>query len=245
MTPHLLIDADLLLYKAAIGAEYSCDWGGGNWVLSANLQQAKDAITARINGMLAHFDTDMYTLVRSDRENFRKQLFPEYKGNREDTRKPIIFNQLVEWLDDTQPCIHYSKLEADDTLGILQTQDLTAETIIISEDKDMLTIPGKLYRGGELLDTSPEDARRHHMFQTLTGDATDGYPGCPGVGPKTADKLLQGTPETWWGVVLQAYEKAGLTEQDAMLNARMAYILQSHNYKNGEVILWDPTTDLT
>ncbi len=114
------------------------------------------------------------------------------------------------------------------------------DSIIISEDKDMLTVPGKLYRGGELLTVTPEMARYQHMYQTLTGDATDGYPGCPGVGPKTAEKLLQGAPEGFWGVVVQAYEKAGLTEDDALLNARMAYILQAENWKDGEVKLWQP-----
>jgi DNA polymerase-1 len=240
MTPTLLIDADLLLYKAAIGSEFACDWGGDNWVLSANLQQAKDAITARIHGMQDHFTTNHYEVVLSDRENFRKQLFPEYKGNREDTRKPIIFNPLREWIEETFDATVYPGLEADDTLGIMHTSGHYKDSIIISEDKDMLTVPGKLYRGGELLTVTPEMARYQHMYQTLTGDATDGYPGCPGVGPKTAEKLLQGAAEGFWGVVVQAYEKAGLTEDDALLNARMAYILQAENWKDGEVKLWQP-----
>lgn len=236
---HLLIDADLLLYKAAIGSEFSCDWGGNNWVLSANLDQAKDTILARLNGMKEHFNPAGYTLVRSDRENFRKQLFPEYKGDRSDTRKPIIFNQLLEWLDEEHGCLHYPKLEADDTLGILHTSSLySCDTIIISEDKDMLTIPGKLYRGGELITVTPEQAKYHHMYQTLTGDSTDGYSGCPGIGPKTAEKLLN---RPWsWSTIVETYEKAGLTEADALLNARMAYILQAHNWKDNEVILWSP-----
>jgi DNA polymerase-1 len=104
----------------------------------------------------------------------------------------------------------------------------------------MQTIPGKLYRQGELLDISLEDANRYHMMQTLTGDATDGYPGCPGVGPKTAEKLLAGPEDTWWGSVLQAYQKAGCTDDDALMNARMAYILRDENWQNGEVKLWNP-----
>jgi DNA polymerase-1 len=118
--------------------------------------------------------------------------------------------------------------------------NVPSDKIIISEDKDMLTIPGKLYRGGELLTIAPDQAQYYHMFQTLTGDPTDGYAGCPGIGPKTAEKILQGAPEAYWGVVLQAYEKAGLTADDALLNARMAYILQHHNYNNGEIKLWEP-----
>lgn len=238
--PHLLIDADLLLYKAAIGSEFSCDWGGDNWVLSANLQQAKDAIEARIAGMMEHFETDRITLVRSGPENFRTTINPDYKSSRKNTRKPIIFNELKDWLDEVFKCQWLDNCEADDTLGILHTDPSATNTIIISEDKDMLTVPGRLYRGGELLTITPQEARYRHLYQTLTGDATDGYPGCPGVGPKTAEKLLAGSEDTWWPNVLQAYQKAGLTDDDAIRNARMAYILHYDDYVNGEVRLWQP-----
>ena len=237
---HLLIDADLLLYKAAIGSEFTCDWGGNNWVLSANLDQAMDTIQARIKGMKLHFNTSSFTMVRSDDKNFRSSLYPEYKGDRKLTRKPIIYTPLRDWVDDEYGCIHYANCEADDTLGILHTQDPQADTIIISEDKDMLTVPGKLYRGGELITVTPAMAHRYHMLQTLTGDATDGYPGCPGMGPVSAEKALQGAPETFWEVVVAAYTKKGLTEDDALLNARMAYILQHDDYRDGEVRLWEP-----
>jgi DNA polymerase I len=244
MKPHLLVDADLLLYKAAIGSEYTCDWGNDNWVLSANLQQAKDAIEARVDGMKKHFETDRITLVRSGPGNFRTKLNPDYKSARKNTRKPIIFNQLKDWLDEAYACQWLEDCEADDTLGILHTAPDATDTIIISEDKDMLTVPGRLYRAGELVTITPERARYQHLYQTLTGDATDGYPGCPGVGPKTAEKLLAGNEDTWWPNVLQAYHKAGLTEDDALMNARMAYILHHNDYKDGEIRLWQPNATL-
>ena len=85
-------------------------------------------------------------------------------------------------------------------------------------------------------------AKRNHLFQTLMGDQTDGYYGCPGVGPVTANKILSKTdhyPEMWERVVL-AFEKAGRKYDEALMNARMAYILQKHNYDNGEIKLWEP-----
>jgi DNA polymerase I len=244
MKQHLLIDADLLLYKASIGAEFACDWGGGNWVLSANLQQAKDAIEARVNGMMEHFETDRITMVRSGHGNFRTAINPDYKSSRKTSRKPIIFNELKDWMDEVFKCQWLDDCEADDTLGILHTAPDAGDTIIISEDKDMLTVPGRLYRGGELLTITPLEARYRHLYQTLTGDATDGYPGCPGVGPKTAEKLLAGSEDTWWPNVLQAYHKAGLTEDDAILNARMAYILHYDDWKDGGVRIWQPSQTL-
>ena len=76
-------------------------------------------------------------------------------------------------------------------------------------------------------------------MQTLTGDVTDGYKGCPGVGEKKAETILKkGT----WEEVLKAYEAAKLTEQDALQQARVARIcrVEDFNYKLGDVNLWTP-----
>jgi DNA polymerase-1 len=62
-------------------------------------------------------------------------------------------------------------------------------------------------------------------LQTLMGDATDNYQGIKGVGIKTAEKMLEKDGYTW-DTVVACYEKAGLTEDDALMNARLAYILQ-------------------
>lgn len=71
---------------------------------------------------------------------------------------------------------------------------------------------------GGILRITPEAANLWFITQTLTGDPTDNYPGCPGIGPATARKLLKDAGPvmtTLWAVVLAAYEKAGLTESDA------------------------------
>ena len=53
--------------------------------------------------------------------------------------------------------------------------------IIVSPDKDMRQIPGKLYNMDEVIDITPEDGMQWHYIQTLAGDSTDGYSGVPGV----------------------------------------------------------------
>ena len=93
------------------------------------------------------------------------------------------------------------------------------------------------------------------MMQTLTGDTTDGYTGCPGIGPKTAEKILQaalaeGTTEAnpaqlreiYWQHVVKAYAKAGLSEEEALTQARVARICRNSDYdfKTKQVILWSP-----
>lgn len=149
-------------------------------------------------------------------------------------------------------------LEGDDILGILATRKQGAkERIIVSIDKDLKTIPGNLYNYGKpemgVTVISEDQANYNHLYQTLTGDTTDGYPGCPGIGPKTAAKILDPflttvEGETWfddslaWAAVEKAYRKAGLSEDVALMNARVARILRAdeYDYKKKEVILWQP-----
>ena len=99
-------------------------------------------------------------------------------------------------------------LEADDGLGIISTMPGNENTIIVSDDKDMLTVPAKVYRPGQdlLVDVTSDEADKLYM-QTLAGDAVDGYPGIPGVERKesrgnsrrTTSMVISrtGLPETW------------------------------------------------
>lgn len=119
------------------------------------------------------------------------------------------------------------------------------DSIIVSLDKDMKTIPGKFYNFGtdELITVTKDQAKYNHMYQTLIGDVADGYPGCPKYGPVKAKKLLDSlTPDKYWEGVVKAFESQGLTEQDALLQARLSYILQDGDYdtETHEVKLWLP-----
>ena len=79
-------------------------------------------------------------------------------------------------------------------------------------------------------------------MQTLAGDANDGYFGVTRVGLKTAEKILN-KDGVEWQTVVNTYEKAGITEEDALLNARMAFILRDgyYNKETKEIKLWTPT----
>lgn len=235
----LLIDGDIVLYSSSVATEHAVQWNDDVWVLSANLEQARDMARKYLDEVTEKLKATEVTICLSGKGNFRYDLNPNYKSNRKDTRKPIVYPELKQWMLNNYGAQMEDKLEADDLLGILATR--TPGSIIVSPDKDMQCIPGKLYRQGEIMDISPMEANYFHMHQTLTGDPTDGYPGCPGVGAVTAKKILAGTPETWWTSVLQAYQKAGCTDDDALMNARMAYILRDENYVNGEVKLWEPS----
>ena len=80
------------------------------------------------------------------------------------------------------------------------------------------------------------------MFQTLVGDATDGYSGCPTIGPVAATKLLGFCSDqtAMWDLVTSTYRKKGLGEEEALIQARVARILRFEDYKKEEVLLWTP-----
>jgi DNA polymerase-1 len=135
-------------------------------------------------------------------------------------------------------------LEADDVLGVLATsRSVPAPKIVVSDDKDLETIPCRLYKPGKpelgVQKITYASARRRHLEMTLTGDSTDGIPGLLGCGPKSAQKILQ---EGTWQEVVGAYEAKGLNEREAVLQARLVKILTPtlFDLKTNEVTLWDP-----
>lgn len=241
-TPTLLIDADLFLFRASIIAEDEHDWGDDVWSLSTDLKVAKKIFTDQINGFHERLGTSEVLMCISDSINFRKTVSPTYKSNRKKSRKPVGYKAMVEWCRDTWPSHTQETLEADDVMGILGSNP-KLNTCIVSDDKDMKTIPCKLFRpnDGVLLDVSLADADLNFLSQSLCGDAMDGYSGCPKVGAVTAAKILGNRPE--WSLVEAQFIKSGLSREDAITQARLARILRHEDwdYENGKVLLWSPS----
>ena len=237
----LLIDADLYLYRACAASEEETDWGDDIWSLSTDLKVAKRLFSDQINRFKQLFNTDHAILAISDKENFRKEIEPTYKGVRKKTRKPLGYAEMVEWVRNNYTAHSEPLLEADDVLGILSTAP-GANTIIISDDKDMKSIPGRLYRPAtdERMKITKDQADWWFFRQTLTGDAVDGYGGCPTVGEKTAEKILG--PRPTWQTVVNAFVKQGLTAEDALKQARLARILRCEYWDVDRrlVNLWTP-----
>ena len=82
-----------------------------------------------------------------------------------------------------------------------------------------------------------------HLIQSMAGDQTDGYAGVPGIGVKRAESLFKDQGYSWKTVV-KAFEDKGLTEEDALINARLARILtvEDYDFEKREPILWTPTS---
>jgi DNA polymerase-1 len=203
----------------------------------------------------------------SHSDNFRKKLNPGYKSNREGVPKPILYADMVAKCKRLYKFEEWDNLEADDVMGLLQSDS----TVICTGDKDLMQIPGfhlnLIDPEGGIFQT--DKASGDHMFhvQCLSGDPVDGYGGCPKIGKKKAEAILEGEG-SWWKLVVDTYKNAmspksititspsgkkrskkirsfnlGLGYKDALMTARMAYILRNeedYNRETGEVNLWMP-----
>lgn len=252
-----LIDADVTAFASAVVAEKPIDWGDGIWTLHADEDEGRRVFAQSVERIQEKTEADKVILTFSDKANWRKGVLPTYKSNRADTRPPIIRRALTEWAMEEYECFVRPTLEGDDVLGILATKDNPEghQYIICTIDKDLKTIPGLHYntKHDKLFEVTVEEADRFHMKQALMGDATDGYSGCPGVGPVAADRILDkalGADESWqktpvqamWEAVVHAYAKAGLGEEEALTQARVARICRAEDYdfKRKQVKLWTP-----
>ncbi|RVB02854.1 exonuclease [Mesorhizobium sp. M7A.F.Ca.CA.004.02.1.1] len=266
----LLIDGDILVVSTGAALETETDWGDDVWTLTCDVGEVKKTIMATIARMERDLEADASVITLSKGNVFRHDIYPAYKAGR--SRKPVGTAEVKRWLIEEKGAKFKPGIEADDVMGILSTNPrlIKGEKIICSADKDMKTIPGLLYQNGDVIEISQEEADKNWLFQTLTGDTTDGYPGCPGLGPVTAwaalsenlgceqfthefkrgprkgETELQWRPvvmATQWEAVVSQFIAAGLTFDDALLQARLARILRNDDYDHvkKEPILWTPT----
>lgn len=257
MTITALIDADILCYQAALGAETPIKWDDDLWTLHAYESDAERSFDRLLEKIAEAVEATDVILAISDDANWRKEVLPTYKSNRSDTRKPMLLKHLKERCLSEFTAFKRSRLEGDDCLGILATMGKYQNPVICSLDKDFKTIPGQHFNFGKdkQFVISEAEADYWHMHQTLTGDTTDGYSGCPGIGPKTATNILSPflyetkdgplfAADEAWAAVLATYAKAGLGDEEALTQARVARICRSvdYDFKKKEPILWCPPT---
>lgn len=244
----LLIDGDVVAYQCAASCETALEWEPGHWTWNVNF----DEVTARVEGtvqeIIEQLDADDAILCLSDpKANFRLDVLPTYKTHRKTVKKPLVLLSVKDWMIENLGAKMLPRLEGDDLMGVLATRPgVKAEQIIVSIDKDMKTIPGLYVRdiAQPAVEITEDEADYNHLFQTLTGDVTDGYSGCPSVGPKRAEGIIElgATIADNWAAVVEAYASKGLGEEEALRQARVARILRASDYdfKKKEPILWTP-----
>lgn len=247
----LLIDGDLLLYRFAFARHKVIKWDADT---RTDILDPEGAI-ADLDDFIAWLDStlapkDLIVYVSSD-WNFRYKVLPTYKHNRAETERPKLYDDLKTHLLDTYPTLTIKWLEADDLLGIYGSADPDG-TVVASIDKDLLQVPGLHFnwKSNQLIPVNQEQGDRWFFRQTLTGDSTDGYSGCPSIGPKRAETFLEevmptGMPyseQAVWDAIVEVYASKGLTAEDALQQARVARILRNteFNFDTKEYSLWLP-----
>lgn len=249
----LLIDADVFCYQFAFRNDTAFQWEeDGEVEHVSHPEVAKMEIDDFVDDLKEKLKGDRVYLILSDRKvNYRKTLAEFYKSNRKSPKPELweILRAYVESGDHGYQVRQLPRLEGDDVLGIMATTPKRGKrSIIVSIDKDMRTIPGRLYLYNKpelgVIHSTKFEAQRYHLSQVITGDSVDGYKGLPGAGPVAAAELFEQYPdsnyEAWLGIV-QMYESRGYTADDALLQARLAYILQHGDYIGGKIKLWKPS----
>ena len=237
----LLIDADYIVYKCCASCESEIDFGDDVIVVTSQFSEAMKCVERDLKRIRENFfgENEMI-LFFSDSINFRKEICPDYKGHR-NRKKPCGYKRVIRELGNYYEVIKMPTLEADDAMGIYATQH--PGNIIVSPDKDMKQIPGKLYNMSETTLVDAEEGLKWHYLQTLAGDQTDGYSGVPGIGLKRAADLFEKNGYNWKTIV-DAFAEKDLGEDVALMNARLAKILTNKEYDFTEQrpILWSPAT---
>jgi DNA polymerase-1 len=151
--------------------------------------------------------THLAVILDASESTFRNQMYDQYKANRPPP-PPELVPQFPLIRDATRafsiPCLEEMGLEADDIIACYAKAALAAgwQVTIVSSDKDLMQL---IEPGLDMLDTM-NDRRigREEVIEkfgvppeqvgevlALMGDSVDNIPGVPGIGPKTASKLIQ------------------------------------------------------
>jgi 5'-3' exonuclease len=206
--PLLVVDAPSLLFRAYYALPASIKGSDGHPV---------NALLGSINLMLREIDEHPPRAVvmafGQDAADYRVELFPDYHADRRELEEDENIDRQFDAAPGLYeafgwPSVSFPGLEADDVLGSYAHAEQRAggRVLILTGDRDMFQCVNDscqvLYmttgkRGAVVVDER-EVRRRYGIppalvpdFIALRGDPSDGIPGAPGVGEKTAADLLQ------------------------------------------------------
>lgn len=171
-----LVDSDIVAYRSAAASE----------------ADPLDICLMRVDKMMRDIinETNVsgYLAFLSGPNNFRKEIYPEYKANRKDVVKPIHLADCRQFLCSEWNAVICDGFEADDALGMYQNE----ETVICSIDKDLLMIPGNHYNfvKKEFCSVDELEGLRSLYRSALVGDKADNIHGVRGIGKVKAAKLI-------------------------------------------------------
>ena len=203
----ILIDGSNIMFRAYYGTAYS-----GNLMQNSKGQytNAVFGFVNMMNSVLREDFTHMMVAFDKGKQTFRHESFPDYKGGRKPM--PPEFRSQIDLIKESLDVLGVKQreialIEADDIIGTYSKvyYDDFDEIEIISNDKDLLQLLNDkvsmraskkgmkdyvLYTPELLKEVMKVDPNQITDLKGLMGDASDNLPGIPGVGEKTAVKLL-------------------------------------------------------
>ena len=215
-----LVDGDIVAYSNAASAE------------NDPVEVAYMRVDQMMNSILDTTNSDTFRVFLSGGNNFRHEIYPEYKANRKEMVDPKWRKLCKEYLVQEWGAEVTDGYEADDALGINQTVD----TIICTIDKDLDMIPGLHYswpiirggltvREGRIYEVSEVEGLRSFYRSLLVGDRTDNIFGVDGIGKVKAAKAIDPleTEEEMFDRVAELYQG----DMDRMLvNGKCLWIMR-------------------
>lgn len=226
-----LIDGDMVCFRAAS----SCEPTKAKPYLEpldAAIFRADD-LTRRI---LRETDSDSYSFFLGGEGNFRYEIYDQYKANRAGMPKPTYYQEVRAHVVTEFNATLVNGIETDDAMGIEQCAEPFMTTVIASNDKDMLMIPGQHYN--PITQThkfvTPLDGLKHFYQQLIQGDQADNIPGYDGKMRPKIPKFLQPVIDEIWScpeelsmysVVSDMYSDLDIMHR----NARLLWIQRKEN----------------
>lgn len=222
-----LIDGDIVSYASAASCE---KWEKGEMVSLEPEEVALLRADQFMRNILESVGAKDYRNFLSGSNNFRFEVYPEYKANRTQP-DPVHRKACKEFLAREWNAEVTDGHEADDAMGINQHD----KSVICSIDKDLDMIPGFHYswpimrkgevvREGRIYEVSEIEGLKSFYRSLLVGDRTDNIIGVAGIGKTKAAKLIDPleTETEMFQVVRDLY-----TDDDRLLmNGRCLWILR-------------------
>lgn len=247
-------------------AEYRL-WKNGPYLEEDGATRAKHNIRSMADGLIDEVAKKLkvareditFQMYLTAPPNFRDDIatIKPYKGNRAKSSKPLLYDELREYLCEAWGARIIKGHEADDEICIeahrfMKVEDLSPRVVIVHVDKDLLMIPGLHYNPNKgWVEIDRMRGLREFYRQILTGDVADNIGGCYKVGEKAAKAAIKPsmTEEEMWQTCVALYqisidkygEKCPYFFMEAEAAARENAILLWMQTEEGEI--WQPPGD--
>jgi 5'-3' exonuclease len=223
----ILIDGDIVAYRCAFKCNDESE-GSACYTTGSFLSDLISDLFTKIDG-----EPD-YRVFLTGKGNFRHDIAvtAPYKGNRKEKEKPVHLEAIRQYLINDWNAEVSEGEEADDAIAIAAT----AESIIVSLDKDFKQVPCRHYNYNkqELTTVSESEGTLFFYQQIIMGDRADNIIGVHGIGEKKSLKLLEGLSE------IEMYKKCVElleSEERVIENARLLWLRREPNQ------MWEPPSE--